>query len=286
MADPWPDVKDFVPTGKKEDDDKKLEDFIVAMAKCWVETDKGKALSFLEKDKDWGDIKPKGADADAVADHLHVSYKRDVVDGFAKAKPPVKGPRLVQAWMVARIEEFRFHRAGMSRFGNLWPHIDKSPDNARDTADIPAAVQRDSAGYNKIAPGLATFLTALTKSSGDFEATNRKKGHSTVFYQNQGMSVDVYLPKKTSDGLWWDVGTAVKFLTAVDALAGTGDFKGTRWMALYNHFDVADQVNKKVKNGGIRFRGADVTYHGPDPALLHIHLEVVVPSDASWPPKS
>src|SRR5690242_8597953 len=37
MPNPWPNPDDFVPTGKKEDDDKKKEDFIAAMAKCWVD---------------------------------------------------------------------------------------------------------------------------------------------------------------------------------------------------------------------------------------------------------
>ena len=95
--------------------------------------------------------------------------------------------------------------------------------------------------------------------------------------------MDIYLKKKTSDGLWWDVSEAVKFLKAVDDMGGSADFKGTKWVALYDHFDVAAQVNKSAKLGAVRLRASGSTYHGPDPAKLHIHLEVVVPSDKDKP---
>jgi hypothetical protein len=274
--DPCPDPEDFLPTGKKPDDEKKKQDFVDALAKCWVETDKGKALWLLEKDKDWSDILPKiqskKATADDVKAHLLASYTRDTA--------AFKKNGMVRAWMHARVNELRYHQAGYRRFGNFWPSYEVSKAHKRETADVPAPIKDPDS--IKIAPGLATFLTAVNQKFGKFKASNYP-GHLTVFDMDQGMSVDIYLTKKTKDGLWWDVAEAVKFMKTVDDTAGTADFKGTKWTALYDHFDVADQINKSAKQGQMRFRANGSTYHGPDPALLHIHLEVVVPSDKTAP---
>jgi hypothetical protein len=280
MADPWPDVDDFAFTGKKDDDEKKKDDFIAAMAKCWVETDKGKALWLLDHDGDWKDIqdkiKGKKATVDDVTSHLDASFDKDT-GAFPKAKPAA----IAKAWMIARIEEYRFHQAGYRRYGNFWPSFEPAKPKARETTDVPDAIKMP--GTIKIAAGLATFLTALNKKYGKFQASNYR-GHSTgAGHIDQGMSVDIYLPKKSSDGLWWDVGEAVKFMKAVEDLAGSSDFKGTKWMALYDDFDVAEQINKSAKLGTMRLRASGSTYHGPDPAKLHIHLEVITPDDAAAP---
>jgi hypothetical protein len=265
----------------KDYEDKEVDRFIGDMAKAWL--DNLDALWLLQGDGDWKDIesflKAKNAkDVDAatktVTGHLQAAFKADT-----KA---LGGAKFTRAWMVARVNELQFLQKKWKRGGGHWPSFKPAKAFARDTTDIPTDISESKPKYNKIAPGLAKFLSAVKDDFGPFTATNRK-GHTTVGVLDQGLSVDCYVTKKTKDGFWFDVDQGVDFLTSVDKVALSSDYKGTKWLVLYNHFALADKVNGKLKQGVVRFRGGGATYHGPNPAILHFHLEVVVPSDAPVP---
>jgi hypothetical protein len=268
MATNPPDPADakYKPTGKDDDADK-INAFITDLATAWMA--EPKALGVVL----WKDLKGQKASQDIVRTHLQASYDGDmkVLKSFGKKEVVAK------AWMVVRVEELRYNQAQMTQANpGVWPKFTFAKPGERETEDVPAAVKGKGSKTTKIAPETAKFLTAVSGSFPKFTASNYD-GHTTASAVNQGMSVDILLSeaKKTPDG-FWEAAQAVKFLRAVDGVAGSDDFKGTRWVALYNDFDVADEL-KKAEYGKVRFRGDGVNYHGPEPLKLHIHLELYVP---------
>src|SRR5205807_4306238 len=114
-------------------------------------------------------------------------------------------------------------------------------------------------------------------------------GHGGGSWAGKGYSVDLFLSGKNAQkderGFWLhDV--AVRFLLNLDKAA---QVVGAQWRVLYNDFSVAEDVNKATGVRNVTFMGSplegkNLNWHGPDPLILHFHLDIA-PSVSIFPPE-
>jgi hypothetical protein len=96
-------------------------------------------------------------------------------------------------------------------------------------------------------------------------------------------SFDVHLHAAINDDGFYEHAAAVGFFLALDQAARATD---TAWVAYYNDFAVMREVNERLHKLRIGFVGADTPrqakpgeeaslHHGPEPYILHIHVNVM-----------
>jgi hypothetical protein len=95
-------------------------------------------------------------------------------------------------------------------------------------------------------------------------------------------AVDMEIGVPVVDG-FYDRAEAVAFFLTLDEAAKATD---NAWVAFYNDFEVARQVNEKLRMRRVAFSGAGTPrdpqpgqegsiHHGPSPYILHIHVNVM-----------
>ncbi len=180
------------------------------------------------------------------------------------------------AWAVSRREEVDFLTIEKA------PYLkDFKPTYEVATADlvqIPANLQGDK-NMPGVAPELADFLTQLAADpdTPPFTAENYAH-HGFGPWEGKGFSTDLRLTSPHDARGFWHHSAAVRFLTSLDT---TAKKLGARWRVLYNDFGVAHEINQATGIRNIGFIGApfkgDINWHGPDPLILHFHLDLEIP---------
>ena len=198
---------------------------------------------------------------------------------------------VARAWAVGRREQVDFRTISQTAkyqkdFGPSYvpAEADKVP--------IPAAVRQGgaSATYAPVAAEVADFLVELQRVLAAatppqaFSATNRA-GHGGGTWAGKGFSLDLYIPAKIDARGFWDRSAAISFLLTLDKVATSF---GARWRVLYNDFGVAQAVNKATGSLNVVFvgeidKGGNLNWHGPDPLILHFHLDLEIPKGAKPP---
>ena len=197
--------------------------------------------------------------------------------------------RVARGWAVARREQVDFSTIPQKAagLGNFVPTYDPPPASR---VDIPG-----TAGMAGVAPELGDFLTRLAADlKGDpkvpsFRAENRA-GHGggkvsePRHFAGKGFSVDIYITAPTDQRGFWQPGAAVAFLLQLDATARAF---GARWRVLYDDFRVAQAVNEATGVRNVEYMatsgGGKLNWHGPDPLILHFHLDLEVPQKPALP---
>ena len=145
------------------------------------------------------------------------------------------------------------------------------------------------AGSADVANSVVTFMDAVQKESKiKAEAENYPQhelgnpwlgGDPThVGKYSFDVHLDGYI-KKTADG-FYDRAAVVQYFFAVDRAAKA---TAMEWVAFYNDFEVAKEVNEKLGGLHIGFSGGGGAppfekgsfHHGPAPYVLHIHLNIM-----------
>lgn len=189
--------------------------------------------------------------------------------------------------MLSRLDIATVNQEGIN-FRWAWdPHTIAAPSNLK---KIPNEIPHSGTAIDEISDAMEVFLLKLLPLANErgltFKINNRK-------YHSNGWGVDMYLTGLTpgSDG-FWNPEDAAGFLQLFGEAArrATAEAKRTvDWHIIYNDPRVANEVNNfyKGKNsraharvtygGSYRMEGKSVkqNYHGPDPMLLHFHLDVV-----------
>jgi hypothetical protein len=198
--------------------------------------------------------------------------------------------RYKHAWAVAQREKVDYLTIENA------PYLkDFKPTYEVATADlvqIPANLQGDK-NMPGVAPEMADFLTQLATdpNTPTFTAENYGR-HGFGVWEGKGFSVDLRLNEKKLDATgspkysdvrldqrgFYKHADAVRFLLALDA---TAKKLGARWRVLYNDFGVIHEVNQATGVRNVGFVGephkGDLNYHGPDPLILHFHLDLEIP---------
>jgi hypothetical protein len=191
---------------------------------------------------------------------------------------------VAHAWSVGRREQVDFltvpQKAGfLGKFGPTYNPASK------DRMDIPVDIQQ-SKGMPGVAPEMSDFLTQL-KADPQTPAftTSTYSGHGGGSWADKGFSVDLSIKSPTDQRGLWQHSTAVTFLLCLDA---TAKALGARWRVLYNDFRVAQEVNAATGTRNVEFMGESgggkLNWHGPDPLILHFHLDLEIPQKPSAPP--
>jgi hypothetical protein len=113
---------------------------------------------------------------------------------------------------------------------------------------------------------------------GHAEANPSFGGQANAGLYSVDIDISAWAPVN-ADG-FYDHAGAVAFFMAVEAATRTGDFA---WLAFYNDFAVAEEVNRRTGKFRVNYSGAggppnpppekkNSYHHGPAPYILHIHM--------------
>ncbi len=224
---------------------------------------------------------------DPTPDAMRAWLIRDHEDTLAGAKLRWGGrklaidfwPRITRAWMISREEQMRFQTE--PRVGSLGQFA--PPGTQVELIGDPLIGGSDKA---PVAPLTARFAHQLRQRFGSVSMSNYR-GHGGGSFYNRGYSLDLFLSGRDARGFYRKE-DAIRLLRAVHAAAGAVQ---AQWRAIYNDFSVADAVNRALGRNHVIFVGAarknaakavtGLNWHGPDPLILHVHLDLAPKAGAS-----
>jgi hypothetical protein len=190
---------------------------------------------------------------------------------------------LVLARNQAEFEAFR--QVGVTGF-----KIAGLPADAEPT--VSAASRPDLFEQDANSPGFAASMVKIMEAiqaqyrhrviainyGGHAEANPSFGGQANAGLYSVDIDISAWAPVN-ADG-FYDHAGAVEFFMAVEAATRVGDFA---WLAFYNDFAVAEEVNRRIGKFRVNFSGAggppnpppekkNSYHHGPAPYILHIHM--------------
>jgi hypothetical protein len=203
------------------------------------------------------------------------------------AKNQVEG--IARAWAVGRREQLDFQTI-LQTAAPLKTFAPKYTPAETDKVPIPASVRQGGADANlpPVAPEVAAFLTKLEQvltaaNPPQTYSVGNYSGHGGGSWAGKGFSLDMYIPARKDSRGFWDRSAAISFLLSLDKTASSF---GARWRVLYNDFSVAKAVNEATGSRNVEFMGdssGNLNWHGPDPLILHFHLDLEIPKGAKAP---
>jgi len=196
---------------------------------------------------------------------------------------------LAHGWAVGRREQVDFLTIPQ-KAASLANFVPSYVPEASSLVDIPGT--KDMA---KVAPEFAAFLAQLMIDAKadpavpSFRAENYP-GHGggkvdePRHFAGKGFSADIYIDAPRDQRGFWQPRAAVAFLVQLDA---TAKAFGARWRVLYNDFRVAQAINEASGAHNVVFMGQSgggkINWHGPDPLILHFHLDIEIPRKPATP---
>ncbi len=207
--------------------------------------------------------------------------------GKRYGKAPLTVEAIGRAWMISRQEETRFlysSALNVNRLQNFAP-----PHERIALIQHPLVQSSDRA---PVAPVVGGFVEELHRRYPGMTADNYS-GHGGGAFSGRGHSLDLRIKGRDSRG-FYRPDDAVDFLRAVHEAAGAVN---TQWRVIYNDSSVADTINRTTRQRNVIFIGTvrrdkskrvkGLNWHGPDPLILHFHLDLAprvgVPNTAGSP---
>jgi hypothetical protein len=209
---------------------------------------------------------------------------------------------IARAWAVGRREQVDFETI-TQKTAELPTGFGPSYDPAKaDLVPIPASLKRDKDATD-IAPELAVFLTELqrvlaaanppqTFNAGNYGGHGSRgfAGGKQFSFVDKHFSADLYLtpedhPRDLDKRGFYPYAKAVSFLLTLDRVAAS---MKANWLVIYNDFSVAQEVNERTGTRHVIFVGhrdkeGKPNWHGPDPLILHFHLDLDIPKGTQAP---
>ncbi|HEX7286438.1 MAG TPA: DUF4157 domain-containing protein [Candidatus Angelobacter sp.] len=189
-----------------------------------------------------------------------------------------------RGWMVGRREQIDFDTS--AKMPALKEFAPRRHVSTMERVPLPVNLRNDPKDPGpSVAPEVIRFLLKLRRLEPDFTAETYSD-HGLGQWKNAGFSLDLRLSGKKREldqRGFYKHDNAVKFLLNLDQVAGE---IGARWRVLYNDFTVADEINRHTGTQNVGFVGGtlrdkdnkvDLNWHGPDPMLLHFHLDIELP---------
>lgn len=182
--------------------------------------------------------------------------------------------RVSRAWKISREEQMRFQtepQRGVAPLGPFGPPAVK--------AELVSEPLIEESKTAPVAPLTARFARELKRIFPAVRMSNYQ-GHGGGSFLNRGYSLDLFLPAKDERGFYRPE-EVKKLLRAVNSAAGS---VRAGWRCLYNDFQVAEAINREFGRRHVLFIGAvsrdrakrvrGLNWHGPDPLILHVHLDL------------
>jgi hypothetical protein len=178
-----------------------------------------------------------------------------------------------RAWMTAREHQMRFQLAPKQpSLGRFAP--------PRDPVSLVSDPLVASSDVAPVAPLTLRFARTLRSRFGGKVQISNYRGHGGGAFLNRGFSLDLFLEGRDDRG-FYPRQSSIALLRAIHASARG---VGAEWRAIYNDFDVADAINRETSGNHVIFVGAaargagkrvtGINWHGPDPLILHVHLDL------------
>jgi hypothetical protein len=230
----------------------------------------------------WAKVQPKTS-----ADGHEARLRGELLEALlgAQERWQVKRPKLLRDHapqvMAALIESKRNQMLASASLPGVKPLNLPALPAKLDRVGADPFVEESSAKA-PVAAEVVKFLKALKLKYPGFRASTYGN-HGLGSFKNKGYSVDLNLTSgRTKEGFYIP-DDAVRFLLALDAIAKERKFN---WRVLYNDFRVISAVNRalglrRVVYVGTVFRDqktrkpSSLNWHGPDPLILHMHLDLV-----------
>jgi hypothetical protein len=190
---------------------------------------------------------------------------------------------LSRAWMVSREATMKFQGGfpGVKALAGFAP-----PAAPVQLVSSPLVEESNLA---PVAPLTVQFAKELKQRYPGVRASNYR-GHGGGSFNDRGFSLDLFLKGLDARGFYQPT-EAIRLLHAVhDAAVAVG----AEWRVIYNDYDVANAVNRGLGRQHVIFMGttrksgkrvSGLNWHGPDPLILHFHLDlspVNGPSRSRW----
>jgi hypothetical protein len=224
--------------------------------------------------KEWARRRNGSPPADKIAEWL-VRDHRETLQGAARRyKTKYTDDVVTRAWMISRREQMGFQTSSS-------PGVKALRDFAPPSASV-ALVSSPLVGDSDkapVAPIVVRFVEGLRQRYKPFTASNYR-GHGAGRFHGRGYSIDLFLPGRDERG-FYPPDDAVRFLRAIDGAARALNLE---WRAIYNDFSVADVINREMGKRHVVFVGqvrrnankrvTGLNWHGPQPLILHFHLDV------------
>jgi peptidoglycan hydrolase-like protein with peptidoglycan-binding domain/LAS superfamily LD-carboxypeptidase LdcB len=177
-----------------------------------------------------------------------------------------------RAWMISREEEMRFRtEASGGSLGDFAPPARK----------VELVSHSTIGGSDKapVAPITVRFVAELRRRYAGVSA-GTYRGHGGGSFNDRGYSLDLFLKGRDDRG-FYRRDDALRLLRAVNDTARSMSMK---WRIIYNDFAVADAINRETGKRNVIFVGttrkdknkrvAGLNWHGPDPLILHFHIDL------------
>lgn len=200
---------------------------------------------------------------------------RDTVEGAKRRweKPGRPAPDITGAWMIGRTEQMKFQTAPSSKLPGLAGFAAPAPG-----ATLVSSPQISGSDVAPVAPSTVRFVSEL-KSRYPSVRVSTYRGHGGGPWKDRGYSLDLFLGAKDARG-FYEPAAVIEFLRVMHLAAQA---TGHQWRAIYDDFTVADAVNRAHGRHHVIFVGSarkegnrvlGLNWHGPDPLILHLHVDI------------
>lgn len=231
--------------------------------------------------KEWSRLRKGSPSAGEITKWLLQDYQ-DTLEGarlrwkgnYNKGKYTVEA--IGRAWVISRQENMKFQIFSLS--GSIKPLLNFKPPAVSVTMVSSKLISGSSKAL--VAPITVKFVEELRQRyRKPFDVSNYR-GHGGGSFLNRGYSLDLFL-KGLDERKFYPYKEAIEFLKAVKEAARAIQ---AEWRVIYNDFSVAKAINQETGRENVIFVGKAVkdknnrviglNWHGPDPLILHFHLDL------------
>jgi len=187
-----------------------------------------------------------------------------------------------RAWMVSRQENMKFQTSSSAGVKSL-----RNFDPPASSATLVSSNLINGSDKAPVAPIVVRFVEELRQRYSGFMDVSNYRGHGGGSFLNRGYSLDLFL-KDLDDRRFYPHEEALKFMRAVQEAARAIQ---AEWRVIYNDFYVAETINRETGKEHIIFVGkamkdknkrvSGLNWHGPDPLILHFHLDLAPQTSTS-----
>lgn len=174
--------------------------------------------------------------------------------------------RIKDQFVATALERFRFmHETQPGVSAPLEMHrLEDDAESAKTIDELAGLITADEReGDLEVADSVVTFVTKLKEISDVSIGVSTYRSHSWGRY-----SIDVFPSIDKDASGYYDQDAVVAVFIKIDEAARATN---VRWRALYTDFDAAKRVNAQLGRRQVNFQWE----HGPDPYVLHIHLDIM-----------
>jgi peptidoglycan hydrolase-like protein with peptidoglycan-binding domain len=222
---------------------------------------------------EWSRRKGGKPSAEERRDELQRDYEDTLRGARLRFGTKYSEEAIRRAWMISREDEMRFQtELSGGPLGDFGPPARK--------VELVSDASVGGSDKAPVAPIVVRFVSELRRRYGTGVSVGTYRGHGGGSFKDRGYSLDLFLSGRDARD-FYRRDDALRLLRAVNDAAKAMPAK---WRILYNDFTVAEAMNRETGRRNIVFVGSTtkdknkqvtgLNWHGPDPLILHFHLDL------------